>query len=374
MRCALALFVTLTCLGVCGYALPQEAPPWERWHPPAYNPPQPNGYDELIAAAALLEPVGALDPNAPLEAQQRLVRALQPAFDGLTSALQRDGLAPEILTFDQELKYLSGLRNLARACLLRATVQAAAGDRAAAAQSDLDAYALGAAVPRGGVIIHRLVGIACQAMASRDLSRRVVTFARQDAAPALERLQNLSARPYPYSLTIENERALGLCSLKAHAPAAGDPLAVALYQANQWEPLVQSYARALAQAQRPWPQRGALEPPGGVFDEALLPMFERTFTKIAQSEAETHLLTAKLALWLYFCDHGAFPAALADLVPTYLPAVPQDPFCGRPLRYERRPQGFRLWSVGDDGLDQEGTPKAKPDLGETGDLVDELTL
>lgn len=366
-----ALALTAMCLfGALAYA--QDVPPWTTWQPPAYTPPEPNGYDDLIAATALLEPFGTMDPNAPLEAQQRLVPELQPVFDRVTLGLQRECLAPEILTFNQELKYLAGLRNLARACIVRATVQAAAGDRAAAAQSDLDAYALGGVVPCGGVVVHRLVGIACQAIATRALSRRVNSLARQDAAPALTRLLALSTRTCPYRQTIEGERTVGLRSLQSGAPVAGDPLAVAIFRATNWDPLVETYARALAQAQRPWPERGRLEPPGGVFDETLLPMFERTFTKVTQSEAETRLLLAKLALWLYYCDHGAFPASLAPLTPTYLPAVPLDPFSGHPLQYRMKDRSCTVWSIADDGVDQEGQPK-KPGVGEPGDLVEELT-
>lgn len=367
-----AAIFTFLVLALTSGARSQDARPWETWQPPAYTPPQPNGYDDLVAAAALIEQFGAVDPNAPLEDQQRLVQQLQPVFAHAALGLHRDCLAPEVRSYNQEVKYLSGLRNLARAYVVRATVQAAEGDRAAAVQSDLDAYALGATVPRGGMLIHHLVGIACQAIATRDLSRRVNTLARQDAAPALERLLALSAKPYPYTLTVEGERTVALQSLKARAPVAADPLAVAVFEATNWTPLLKTYAQALTQAQRPWPQRGTIEPNGGVFDEALRPLFERTFTKVTQGEAETRLLTVKLALWLYYCDHGAFPQELNALTPTYLTAVPLDPFADRALRYRVKERTCLVWSIAEDEADQEGQPK-KPGVGEPGDLVEELT-
>ena len=74
------------------------------------------------------------------------------------------------------------------------------------------------------------------------------------------------------------------------------------------------------------------------------------------------LLSDKLGV--YHNDNDHFPAELSDLVrPTdsrprgYLPegAVPVDPW-GRDFRYMADSKGasFQLWSVGADGIDEEG--------------------
>ena len=57
---------------------------------------------------------------------------------------------------------------------------------------------------------------------------------------------------------------------------------------------------------------------------------------------------------------GAPPASLAELVPTYLPVVPIDPWDGKPLRYAAGPPA-RVWSVGRDGTDDGGKHAADPD-------------
>jgi hypothetical protein len=46
---------------------------------------------------------------------------------------------------------------------------------------------------------------------------------------------------------------------------------------------------------------------------------------------------------------GRWPAALDDLVPAQLAAVPLDPFDGKPLRYRRLPDGGVIYSVGPNG-------------------------
>jgi len=51
---------------------------------------------------------------------------------------------------------------------------------------------------------------------------------------------------------------------------------------------------------------------------------------------------------------GGLPDSLGQLVPAYLEAVPKDPFDGEPLRYRTLAPGFVVYSVGEDGKDDEG--------------------
>jgi hypothetical protein len=50
----------------------------------------------------------------------------------------------------------------------------------------------------------------------------------------------------------------------------------------------------------------------------------------------------------------ALPNSLAELVPSYLPAVPRDPFDHQPLRFKKLPRGYVVYSVGPDGVDNGG--------------------
>ena len=49
---------------------------------------------------------------------------------------------------------------------------------------------------------------------------------------------------------------------------------------------------------------------------------------------------------------GRLPDTLAELVPTYLAAVPLDPFDGQPVRYKKLPVGYVVYSVGTGWTDQ----------------------
>ena len=64
---------------------------------------------------------------------------------------------------------------------------------------------------------------------------------------------------------------------------------------------------------------------------------------------------AALALERFFVKNARYPATLSELTPEFLPAIPNDPCDGKPLRYRTTPAGrYQLWSVGFDGKDDEG--------------------
>lgn len=70
----------------------------------------------------------------------------------------------------------------------------------------------------------------------------------------------------------------------------------------------------------------------------------------------------RVALEQYRRAQNRWPAALAELVPDYLPAVPLDPYDGNPVRFTNSPAGLLLYSIGldlvDDTAAQTGPPLA----------------
>ena len=65
---------------------------------------------------------------------------------------------------------------------------------------------------------------------------------------------------------------------------------------------------------------------------------------------------------------GNRPKDLADLVPAYLQAIPEDPFDGKPLRYQHREKGYVVYCIGPDGKDDQGT-RFVPRMKEGADIV-----
>jgi hypothetical protein len=70
-----------------------------------------------------------------------------------------------------------------------------------------------------------------------------------------------------------------------------------------------------------------------------------------RAELFHHLLLADLAVRLYQLEHGTAPASLDALSPAILESVPIDPYSGKPLIYRKSLEGFQLYSVGPDGID-----------------------
>lgn len=65
-------------------------------------------------------------------------------------------------------------------------------------------------------------------------------------------------------------------------------------------------------------------------------------------------LEIALALSAWRGDHDSYPESLADLAQKYPCAVPLDLFTDQPLRYERTADGYRFYSFGPNGTDDQG--------------------
>jgi hypothetical protein len=72
-----------------------------------------------------------------------------------------------------------------------------------------------------------------------------------------------------------------------------------------------------------------------------------------------HLIRARarqtaFAVERYRLAEGHLPSSLDVLVPTYLNAIPDDPFNAKPLKYRLRQPGYVIYSVGEDQTDEGG--------------------
>jgi hypothetical protein len=77
------------------------------------------------------------------------------------------------------------------------------------------------------------------------------------------------------------------------------------------------------------------------------------YTKL---ETENSLLLLSLALRAYKLERGSYPAKLADLSPSYLKTIPDDPFSNRkPFKYRLNGNSYTLYSIGPDLKDDGGT-------------------
>jgi tetratricopeptide (TPR) repeat protein len=93
---------------------------------------------------------------------------------------------------------------------------------------------------------------------------------------------------------------------------------------------------------------------GDVLIAMMLPAFYKVQQSADRSEQTQRNLHLAFALAAYRHDHGKYPNELADLMPKYLPQIPEDLFSGKGLIYRPAENGYLLYSVGPNGKDDGG--------------------
>jgi hypothetical protein len=93
---------------------------------------------------------------------------------------------------------------------------------------------------------------------------------------------------------------------------------------------------------------------GVVLLDSFMPAIRQMKRVADRTEQVERNLRLAFALAAYRGEHGRYPEQLDALVPQYLAALPTDLFSGKGLRYRRLKDGYLLYSVGVNGLDEQG--------------------
>jgi hypothetical protein len=105
--------------------------------------------------------------------------------------------------------------------------------------------------------------------------------------------------------------------------------------------------------------------PGNLLARMLIPAINKTRIKAREAQADVAVVRTAIALERFKLADGQYPAVLAELVPSFLPKVPQDPFSGDVLVYRPTSDGrFLVYSVGPDGKDDRGMLASKTEARE----------
>lgn len=137
--------------------------------------------------------------------------------------------------------------------------------------------------------------------------------------------------------------------------ASREPFPAAMEQVE----LVDQQLKALMGTQNP------LERLKYVVTGLLTPATSKSFEAVARVIARRDALVAAIAAERFRLKNGSFPATLAELSPVFLPAVPTDPFSGQPMRMISGPEEVVVYSVGSNGLDDQGVEnehRGEPDI------------
>ncbi len=94
----------------------------------------------------------------------------------------------------------------------------------------------------------------------------------------------------------------------------------------------------------------------------LLPHLGKVTERMDCIAAQSGCAKLAAALRLHRLKNGSYPAALDAIVPEFLPALPIDPFSGKPFLYRAEGGGFIVYSVGPDGKDDGGKQEGADDI------------
>jgi hypothetical protein len=280
--------------------------------------------------------------------------------------------------FDAVLPDLKNVRESIKLLELEGLLHAENGEAELAAGSVISSFGLARSLEKEPVLISQLVRVACQAVAVSSLERainrteftdeqlvelgQVITGAEDRSGMARafagERCQILSV------FTESKSLGSGLTS-----PGIPSGLMLGLYRAAGladadaviYLDLTNDYIETtrLSPHQR---QRAAttieakIEATSKVHVllHMLMPAFSRVITIDLRSIADLRTARVGLAAQRYRLAVGKLPDTLADLAPTYLEAVPKDPFDGNEMRYKKLEAGFVVYSINEDLSDDGG--------------------
>jgi hypothetical protein len=93
---------------------------------------------------------------------------------------------------------------------------------------------------------------------------------------------------------------------------------------------------------------------GEILVGTLLPAFNKLVDSADHLEQTHRNLHLAFALAAYHADHSRYPEKLAELSPKYIDKIPDDLFSGQPLIYRLESDGYLLYSVGVNGVDDGG--------------------
>jgi len=303
--------------------------------PPASPPlPNPNGYDDFLKAAALVSSdIGNAATNDH-NGLQALISTNAETLRLIRLGLSRNCSVHTDLVMTNiggELNDLAGSKRLAQLLVQEGRLAEMEGRFADAAQSYVDTIHFGNEISRGGFMINRLVGVACEAIGDTPLSKLVPKLKPDEARRVIVELEKIESAGITWEEVRRNENRFARYQLSK----GFNPITFVM---TRWES---------------WQAR------------------QRAEMRHKRIVAHLRLLIAELALRCYQSDKARAPTSLEQLVPGYLQRVPVDPFRDNPMIYRVKGTNWLLYSVGEDGVDDGGKPVSRSAIGVVtkGDLL-----
>ncbi|MFO0849115.1 MAG: hypothetical protein U0871_11265 [Gemmataceae bacterium] len=325
-----------------------------------------------------------------LTALNKLLAECGPALaDARKLATMPDGGQPLVIPPNPMMINLTGSQDVRRAAGLLHLDAVAAANANKPADAVRSARALlnaGRAIGDEPTLISQLVRVACVAVAGRTVAEVLGLCEPTDTDGLAELHAELLREADFRRLTVgfRGERALSFQTfdwMMSNGPGAPAPTGIPIldpiarwgmrtylpadqlrclelmteFVAASKKPFEEQRA-ALAAVPRPGPNEWRYN-----LTRMMVPAVEKVAEAGLRSRGELLAVATGVAAERYRRKHGAWPASLEALVPEFLPAVPLDPFTGRPLGFKPLPDGLVIYTVGPDGKDGGGQVLDTPD-------------
>ena len=375
------------------FSYANQVPPYR---PPVVVMPPVNAYNDFVAAGAMLPRQQERPPKNPQDwktsALRKAVAANRKALQRMRQGMGREYQNPPMFSFQHLLPELADFRTLGQALIAEGQLAEREGRFADAARSYRDCLELGNDIPRGGCLIHGLLGIALQEMGLEAINGVAGRLDGPTSAKLAREMEALDRRAVSYQQALAEERDFGIAGIHevlrerdpgialANLSSGSDGAGMGLmeqvaFRVTPRRAMVDGYAKYMeglvTEAGKPYWQP-AVEPPlpADPVGRMLAPAVLAARMKWAYRDVQWRLTQLRLAALAHERETGRTAPSAGLLIPRYLKSIPQDPFAAQPLLYRVHDGKPLLYSRGPDGDDDRGDHLGKnlqPDS--TGDIT-----
>ncbi len=293
------------------------------------------------------------------------LKEIQPALDLVREGSRVPFCQMPLINIAQNTSFLGSLRQLARFLVADGKLAERKQDCSRAIDDYLTTVKFGTDCAKGGPIIYSLVGDAIVGIGTQGLRAWALqgTPSPEALRNAVETIGHINSQRIPLAETLRYELQYSEEELNGEL--------FKQMRAGSTRRIVRSYFNAafgelIQDAEKPfwesnstaiiqkWQVHRSIwltainRPIPRILVALMLPIMQSTHGRTTRTDLEFEATPTVCALKSYEMAHGSPPNQLSDLVPDLLPAIPTDPFDGKPLRYRREGKDWVLWSVGSD--------------------------
>ncbi len=347
-------------------------------------------------------------PTEPLSSDAKSATAaylaqVTPCFPIVEEALQKSACRFPVNYLQGaniSLPHLAKLRGLARALTLKATYEADSGNADTATKALLDEIRLSESLHREPLLISQLVRVAMHGLVVSGLEQ---SLNRTHLTPEqLKQLQHEIEKANTHDglyYGLIGERCMLIDEMSGGGSWSTPPSAMSPYptrapQLGAWrwrnqidlrqavgmlDRMVAASRKSSSEMdaefsaiQREYDEqdKSTIRWFLHVFSQLLVPPLLRAGDSQLRDTSQLNCAIAALAALRYKNDKGMLPDSLVALVPHYLKEVPIDPIDSKPLGYVHSTDGFTVYSIGPDHIDDGGKPPAEgKSIQTSGDLT-----